>query len=92
MYQFNIVREKDGAFRFELDGINLLLDNYTFKDGKHIINDPSTAIAYFNLNGHVYSVSNSIQNLNTAEELFDSISSQYAIFLNRKMDQFGVMM
>jgi hypothetical protein len=88
MYQFTIIREKDGVYRFELDGINLLLDSYTLKEGKHFINNPSKAIAFFNLNGHVYSVSNNIHNLTTAEDLFDSIRSQYAIFLNQNHDGF----
>lgn len=80
MYHFNIVEEKEGGVRFELDGINLILDGYSIKDGKHYIMNPERAIAFFNLNGSMYSVSNNIGQHTTAEDLYDSLRKQYAMF------------
>lgn len=80
MYQFNIVKERDGGVRFELDGINLILDGYSIKDGKHYLMNPERAIAFFNLNGSMYSVSNNIGQYTNAEDLYDSIRKQYILF------------
>ena len=80
MYQFNIVEEKDGGWRFELDGINLILDGYSFTDGKYWIKNPERAIAFFTLNGNMYSISNNIGKHATAEDLYNSIRMQYVSF------------
>jgi hypothetical protein len=80
MYQFNIVHERDGDWRFELDGITLIIKGYAVKDGKHWMENPETAIAFFNLNGNVYSVSNNINRLKTAEDLYASLLKEYKIF------------
>jgi len=80
MYKFNIVEEKDGGWRFELDGINLILDGYSYRDGKHWIKNPDRAIAFFTLNGNMYSISNNIGQYATAEELYNSIRMQYVSF------------
>jgi len=79
MYQFNRVQERNGDWRFELDGITLLIKGFSVKDDKHWIVNPETAIAFFNLNGNVYSVSNNIGKLQTAEDLYLSILKEYKI-------------
>ncbi len=80
MYRFNKVQDNDGVWRFELDGINLLIDGYTVKDEKHFIKTPQTAIAYFNLSGHLYGVANAIRTFSTVEDLYDTLQEQYSIF------------
>jgi len=80
MYQFRIKKQDDGGYRFELGGIQLLVDDYTIKEDKHILAHPDKAIAYFNIDANIYGISNKAQNYNTAEALYDAISTQYRIF------------
>lgn len=81
MYHFNIVRQDSGEFRFELDGINLIVDGYNVEGEKHWIKNPETAIAFFNIKGHLYGVSNKLQTSQTAEDFFDLMKDQYQIFM-----------
>jgi len=85
MYRFNIVQDEDGAWRFELNGINLLLDGFTLRDEKHWINNPAKAIAFFKVNGHLYGVSNDMKSYPTVEDFYDSMKQQYSIFKRKKL-------
>jgi len=90
MYQFNIAADESGAWRFELNGINLLLDGFVIKDDKHWIENPTKAMAFFNINGHLYGISNELITYKTAEDFFDTMSNQYTIFrqgLNKAPDR-----
>jgi len=80
MYRFNKVQDSDGIWRFELDGINLLIDGYVIKDEKHFIKNPQKAIAYFNLSGHLYGIANAIKTSTTVEDFYDILLQQYHIF------------
>jgi len=80
MYQFSIKKQESGGYRFELDGINILTDEYTMQDGRHKLTNPSKTIAYFNLNDNIYGISNVPHNFATVEDLYDSINQQYHIF------------
>lgn len=80
MYKFQIVQEKEGEWRFELDGITLLLDGFFIKDDRHWITNPQKAIAFFYIANNLYGVLNDIRSCPTAEELFDSMKEQYMIF------------
>lgn len=80
MYQFNKVKNDDGSWRFELDGINLVLDGFFLLQDKHYLKNPEKAIAFFNFKGILYGVSNQIQAYKTAEELYEQMSSQYSFF------------
>ena len=90
MYQFNVMQDDQGMWRFELEGINLLLDGFTLKDGKHYIKTPSKAIAFFNLSGNLYGVSNDMKNLNTVEDFFDSMREQYSILKSKDITNFSL--
>ncbi|MBS1687154.1 MAG: hypothetical protein JSS96_00395 [Bacteroidetes bacterium] len=79
MYKFQIAQEKDGGWRFELDGITLLIDGFFIKDDKHWITNPKKAIAFFYIASNLYGVLNDIRTYTTAEELFDSMHEQYLI-------------
>lgn len=78
------MQDDEGLWRFELDGINLLIDGFSQKEGKHWIKTPSKAIAFFNLSGNLYGVSNDMKIYRTVEDFFDSMREQYSIFKNRK--------
>lgn len=80
MYQFNIAQEADGLYRFELNGINLIIDGFYKQDGKHFIQNPANAIAFFNINGNLYGISNKIITYETVEEFFETMCTQYAVF------------
>lgn len=80
MYNFNKIQDSDGVWRFELDGINLIVDGFTIKDEMHWINSPQKAIGYFNISGHVYGISNSLKTYPTVESLYDTLLKQYQIF------------
>ena len=78
MYQFQIRKQDDGVFRFELGGIKLLVEGYTVIEDRHMIINPRKAIAYFNIENNIYGISN--ENFETAEAFYDAISKQYSIF------------
>lgn len=80
MYQFNKVRSSNGSWRFELEGIQILLDGYVINNDKHQLINPGKAIAFFNINDNLYGVLNEIRTYNTAEEFYDSMYEQYMIF------------
>ena len=80
MYQFKIIKAQEGGYKFELDGIKLIVDDYNIIRGKHILKTPGKAIAFFNIGDDVYGISNEPHNLKSAEELFDAIKLQYKIF------------
>lgn len=89
MYQFNVMQDDQGMWRFELDGINLLLDGFTEQDGKHWIKTPSKAIAFFNLSGNLYGVSNDMKTFRTVEDFFDSMREQYSILKSKQLNTFS---
>ncbi|MCD6010684.1 MAG: hypothetical protein K0Q79_546 [Flavipsychrobacter sp.] len=80
MYQFKIVKLDDGGYRFELGAIKIYTDGFSIKDGKHLFNTPTKAIGYFNIDGNLYGVSNDLQNANSAEDFYDSMTTQYLVF------------
>ncbi len=80
MYQFNIVRNDDSSWRFELDGINLIIDDYQLKDQKHYIATPDKAVAFFNINGNLYGLANHHASCCTAEDFYETMRGQYAFF------------
>jgi hypothetical protein len=77
---FNKIKQSDGSWKFEKDGINLILDDFTMEDKKHRIMNTEKAIAFFNFMGEVYSVSNQLDNFKTAEDFFQAMKQQYLIF------------
>jgi hypothetical protein len=80
MYQFNIGQEADGSYRFERNGIYLVVDAFEEKEGKHYIQNPARAMAFFKTGGNLYGISNSIITHTTVEEFFDSMSHQFDMF------------
>ena len=80
MYQFTIVKYDDDLWRFELDGINLIIDDYQLKDEKHYIKNPQKTIAFFSINGNLYGLANQTQSWCTAEEFYEVMKRQYAFF------------
>jgi len=79
MYQFSKVKDSEGVWRFELDGINLLLDGFYIKEDKHWIENPQKAIAFFNIRGHMYGVSNELNTFSTAEDFYEKMKEQFAM-------------
>ncbi len=80
MYQFNIVKNDDSSWRFELGGISLIIDDYQLKNEKHYITTPQKAIAFFNINGNLYGIANQSQSCCTAEEFYELMKEQYSFF------------
>jgi hypothetical protein len=80
MYQFNIVQNDDSSVRMELDGINLIVDGFYIKDEKHWLRNPDKAIAFFNIDGHLYGISNGTGKCYTAEDFYDIMYMQYSFF------------
>jgi len=83
MYQFKIVKVQEGGYKFELDGIKLLVDDYSIINGKHLLKTPNKAFAFFNIGEDVYSISNEPLNFDSAEALYDIIIQHYNI-VNQK--------
>ncbi len=82
MYHFKIVKVQEGGYKFELEGIKLLVDDYRVINDKHILKTPTKAIAFFNIGEDIYGVSNESLNLDTAEALYDTMTRQYSVFIS----------
>ena len=80
MYQFKIVKNEDSSYRLELDGISLIVDGFFIRDEKHWIKNPNKALAFFNIHGHLYGISNGSGKYYTAEDFYDIMCKQYAFF------------
>jgi hypothetical protein len=80
MYHFSIKEQETGGYKFELDGIKIITQEYTIQDGKHKFINPSSSIAYFNIGDNIYGVSNDPLNFSTAEDFYDSVNKQYSLF------------
>ena len=81
MYQFKIVKVQEGGYKFELEGIKLLVDDYSIINDTHQLKTPNKAIAFFNIGDDIYGISNEPLNLNTAEALYDAMNKQYNVFV-----------
>ena len=80
MYQFRKVKNGDGVWKFELNGIKLLVNDFVIKDEKHWLKNPAKVIGFFNLNNSLYGVSNTKPVVcNTAEDFYDIMMQQYHI-------------
>jgi hypothetical protein len=77
---FNILKNKDGKSRFELDGIEMVFDGFTEKQGKHYLQNPESAVAYFNIKNEIYGVSNRLSLYKTVEEFYEVMQMQFAFF------------
>jgi len=86
MYQFKIRKQEEGGYKFELDGIRMIVDDYSVKEDKHVIAHPDKAIAYFMINENIYGVSNEPLNFDTAEAFYDAIIKQYKMFVDENKD------
>ena len=80
MYQFKIVKVQEGGYKFELEGIKLLVDDYNIENDKHMLRTPSKAFAFFNIGSDIYGISNEPFNYDNAEALYDAIIQQYNMF------------
>lgn len=80
MYHFNQTQADDQC-RLELNGIKLLVDGYTIKQDKHYLKNPANAIAFFDVNGGLYGISNRNGTYLTAEDFYDSMQKQLDFFV-----------
>ncbi len=80
MYPFSKAQQDDRTWCFELNGINVVMDEFFIKDDKHWFKDPYKAIAYFSIEGNLYGLSNFTDTKPTAEDLYDVMLGQYAYF------------
>lgn len=80
MYHFNIVKNDDNSWKFELGGIHFIVDDYVVRDEKHWFTNPNKVIAYFNVNGNLYGVANPNSDCCTAEDFYEIMKQQYSFF------------
>jgi len=77
MYQFRITRQESGGYRFEYNGIKILVDDYIICDDRHIIKTPAKAIGYFDVENYIYGVMNEPVHFTSAEEFHDAMRIQF---------------
>jgi hypothetical protein len=80
MYPFKIVQQDDQSWRLELNGIAIITDGFTLREKLHWLVNPTSAIAFFNVDGNLYGLSNANDTNNTAEDLYDALYRQYVYF------------
>jgi hypothetical protein len=83
MYKFNKMQNSDGTWRFELGGISLIVDGFTVKDNHHLMIHPEKAIAFLNIDGHMYGVANQYDIYKTVEEFFEMMKKQALFFTSK---------
>ncbi|HXS37252.1 MAG TPA: hypothetical protein VN721_11170 [Flavipsychrobacter sp.] len=82
MYRFNKRRDDDG-WKFELNGINFLIDDFYLKGERHWIKNPKKAISFFSINGSLYGILNDIRTFDTLEDFYEAMCEQYTIFKSK---------
>ena len=87
MYEFKIKQQEDGGYRFELEGIRMIVPGYSIQEGKHRLENPDKAIAYFMIDENIYGISNDPMNVETAEAFYDAIVKQYKVFTTDKKNR-----
>jgi hypothetical protein len=87
MYQFKIRKQEEGGYKFELDGIRMIIESYSIKNDQHMLTHPQRAIAYFIIEDNIYGISNDPLNYDTAEAFYDAITKQYHIFTGNNANQ-----
>ncbi len=80
MYQFRITKEEKGGYRFELNGIKILVEGYKVEGDHHALTNPDKAVAFFDVENNLYGISNQPSHYKTAEEFFDAMFTQFKIF------------
>jgi hypothetical protein len=83
MYKFSKMQNSDGTWRFELEGVSIIVDGFRQQDGKHIMLNPLKAIAFIDVNGNMYGVSNQYNIYHTVEEFFDMMKEQAVFFADK---------
>lgn len=80
MYQFKKEKYTDGSWKFELDGISLIVYGFIQRGQYHFLERPDKAIGFFYMNNNLYGVSNQLTGCKTAEEFYDLMCEQHLIF------------
>ena len=80
MYQFSITKDEQEGFRFELDGIKMLIEGYVIVNNMHRFVNPEKAVAFFDIENNLYGISNRSTRYATAEEFYDAMVGQYKVF------------
>lgn len=80
MYPFNIEQTEDKSYRFELNGINMIIDGFVLKEEVHYLLHPDKAIAFFTVDGNLYGVVNRAQYCDTVEGFYEIMCKQYQYF------------
>ena len=80
MYQFKITQEEQGGYRFELDGIKMLVDEFQLINNLHRFVHPEKAVAFFDVERNLYGISNTSTKYETAEEFHDAMVTQFRVF------------
>lgn len=70
----------NGEIRFSVDGVVIILNEFSFNNDKHYITHPYTAHAQFSCSGKQYSVSNS-KGIATVEDWYaEELLPKYQMF------------
>ncbi len=83
MYPFNKVQQEDQSWRLELDGICIVAEGFFINEDQHWLRNPKKAIAFFNIDGNFYGLSNVVNSSPTAENFYDVMYRQY-VYFNRE--------
>ncbi len=80
MYQFRITEEEKGGYRFELEGIKILVDDYKIENDKHVLTNPNKAIAFFDIEHNLYGISNQSTVYYSVEDFYEEMLKQFDVF------------
>ncbi len=79
-YAFQKTRDTEGRWQFDLHGIRLVVDGFEERDGRHWLQTPERAVAFFTLDGNFYGMSNNMVAHPTAEALYEDLRKQFIHF------------
>jgi len=80
MDQFRKEKLDTGAWKFELNGISLIVEGFKEKNGKHWMDNAANAIGIFNFKDELYSIANRTETYKTVEDFYQAMREQYAFF------------
>ncbi len=80
MYQFRITEEERGGYRFELEGIKIIVDDYKLENDRHILTNPGKAVAFFDIENNLYGISNQTTVYYSVEDFYEAMAQQFNVF------------
>lgn len=79
-YAFQKTQDAEGRWQLDLNSIRLVVDGFEERNGRHWLQAPERAVAFFTLDGNFYGMANNLVAHPTAEALYEDLRQQFSHF------------